>query len=388
MIMVKGKEGIQKEQVPGTHHSGLVRLHSHNPNPEEAVAEMYHALRKYNLAGILFFASPCYDRPRLAKAWQEFFPDVALGCTTSGEIASSGGYCENSIVAVAFLARHFSLASALISTDPGKQPVTDRKQLIPHDFGEPDFVVSMIDGLVNAEERIASLLQSMFHGIPCVGGSAGDHLEFKDSFVYHQGTFHRNAAVVAAFKTSFTARTFRIQHFIPTETKIVITEADPSRRKVFEIDGLPAAEAYAKITAVPREVLGPQHFARYPVMVRIGGEYFVRSIAKAHPDGSLDFFCAIDPGLVLTLGESGNFEENLRREWKKLRTEYGEPQLILAFDCILRKLEMLSSGCLEQVSELISDFPVVGFSTYGEQCSGLHFNCTLTGLILTKDDQG
>ena len=35
-------------------------------------------------------------------------------------------------------------------------------------------------------------------------------------------------------------------------------------------------------------------FAAHPVVVRIGGQYFVRSIAKVNEDESLTFFCAID----------------------------------------------------------------------------------------------
>jgi hypothetical protein len=37
-------------------------------------------------------------------------------------------------------------------------------------------------------------------------------------------------------------------------------------------------------------------FAAHPLMVRAGGDYHVRSVQSANPDGSLTFYCAIDEG--------------------------------------------------------------------------------------------
>jgi len=39
----------------------------------------------------------------------------------------------------------------------------------------------------------------------------------------------------------------------------------------------------------------------YVVIVKIGGEYYCRSISRVEPDGSMTFFCAIGEGVVLTL---------------------------------------------------------------------------------------
>ena len=47
--------------------------------------------------------------------------------------------------------------------------------------------------------------------------------------------------------------------------------------------------------------LGPFSFASYPLVVKVGGDYYCRSIRNMNPDGSLSFFCAIDEGLVFTV---------------------------------------------------------------------------------------
>ena len=53
-----------------------------------------------------------------------------------------------------------------------------------------------------------------------------------------------------------------------------------------------------------RDELTPMSFAAHPLVVKIGGEYFCRSIRRLNEDGSLSFFCAIDEGVVLTLGRA------------------------------------------------------------------------------------
>ena len=55
---------------------------------------------------------------------------------------------------------------------------------------------------------------------------------------------------------------------------------------------------------------------------------------------------------------------------------------MLAFDCILRRLEITQDGLKEKVSDVLRRNNTVGFSTYGEQFCGVHVNQTLTGIAL------
>ena len=47
----------------------------------------------------------------------------------------------------------------------------------------------------------------------------------------------------AVFETSLPFTTLKLEHFLPTDKKLVTTSADSSRRLVHEINGIPAAEA-------------------------------------------------------------------------------------------------------------------------------------------------
>ena len=54
---------------------------------------------------------------------------------------------------------------------------------------------------------------------------------------------------------------------------MVVTEADPVRRIVTEINAEPAGREYARMVGLDGEPLTPMIFAAYPVVVRVGGEY-------------------------------------------------------------------------------------------------------------------
>jgi hypothetical protein len=189
--------------------------------------------------------------------------------------------------------------------------------------------------------------------------------------------------VLAVVETDLPFLPVHSQHFEPTDKRLVITEADVATRTVMEIDGLPAAAEYAAAVGLSLENLTPQVFAAHPVMLRIGGEYYVRSIQKVNPDGSLTFFCAIDTGLVFTVAKSSaSLIAHLEEKLAEIHQQIPHPALIFGSDCILRRLEMRQHGELEKAKAVLSQYPFIGFSTYGEQFCGIHVNHTLTALVL------
>jgi hypothetical protein len=128
--------------------------------------------------------------------------------------------------------------------------------------------------------------------------------------------------------------------------------------------------------------LGPAHFAASPVVVLIDGGNYVRSIQKVNPDGSLKFYCAIERGVVLRGAKGVDLVRNLETALAQVRARIGPPQVVLAFDCILRRLEISQTGVEQPVADLLSANNAVGFNTYGEQYCGLHMNQTLTAVAI------
>jgi len=128
--------------------------------------------------------------------------------------------------------------------------------------------------------------------------------------------------------------------------------------------------------------LSPLIFAAYPVVVKIGGEYHVRAIQKVEDDGSLRFYCGIDEGLVLTVAKGEDLASNLERNLKAVQQEIGQTDMILGFDCILRRLEAEQKQQIREVSDVLRRNKVIGFSTYGEQFRSMHVNQTFTGVAI------
>jgi hypothetical protein len=189
---------------------------------------------------------------------------------------------------------------------------------------------------------------------------------------------------LTVFQTSCPFEVFKIDHFSPTDQKMVVTEADPNARLVSEINAERAGPAYARILGLDAEQLSPSVFAAYPVVVRIGGEYHVRSIQKLEDDGSLRFYCGIDEGLVLTVANGGDMALNLEQALDGLTIDSGSREIILGFDCILRRLEAEQTQKTLEVSAILRRNKVLGFSTYGEQFKSMHVNQTFTGVAIGR----
>jgi hypothetical protein len=359
-------------------------------DPGAAAAEFHAAVAQPDMALVVFFASSAYDRDALAAEIAPLFAGVqVVGCTTAGEIGPIG-YCQHSLTGASFPADLFTAASGHLDhleqfeTGNGQrlaQAVLQRLEIQSPDVtAENTFAFLLIDGLSMREEPVAHVLQHALGDLEMFGGSAGDDLNFRATYVYFDGAFHSDSAVLTLISTTLPFKVFKSQHFVASDEMLVVTEADPANRIVTEINGLPAAREYARLLGVGPGALDANHFAAFPVTVLIYGTDYVRSIQKADADGSLTFYCAIEEGLVLRVARGVDLVGSLERTFAQLSAEIGKLQFALGCDCVLRNLEMNQQGLTDRVSEIFRRNNVVGLSTYGEQIRGVHVNQTLTGV--------
>jgi hypothetical protein len=262
------------------------------------------------------------------------------------------------------------------------------ESLEPRADASNSFALLLIDGLSVREEPVTRSLQNAFGKLPLVGGSAGDGLSFSRTQVYSDGGFHTDSAVLALITTQVPFRIFKTQHFVPTDQRVVVTSADAEHRIIRELDGLPAAESYARFVGTDVDSLDPMRFAEQPMVVLIDGTNYVRSIQKVNADGSLTLFCAIEEGLVLRGARGVDLVGNLEEAFAGIQAAVGQPQLVIGCDCILRKLEMTNQGLVDSVEKVFRDNNAIGFSSYGEQYRGVHVNQTLTGIAIGKPTDG
>ena len=174
------------------------------------------------------------------------------------------------------------------------------------------------------------------------------------------------------------------QHFSAKGTSLVITRADVAQRRVYEMDGYPAVEAYARALGLSAEQVDDDVCFMNPPTFVYDDEIYVRSIQRLEADRSIVFYCGIEEGMVLSLGGHEEMVDALDRDLQALREDQRPADLFIACNCILRALETEKRGLFPAIGKALSGAArhVIGFDTYGEQLNGLHINQTLVGVAL------
>lgn len=370
----------------------ILRAQSCEIDARAAVREFYAAVVQPDMALVIFFCSNQYDLAALAEEMSRLFAGVqVVGCTTAGEIGPAGHH-DYSLTGASFPASTFDIVSGGINglrqfkTATGQALVADLLQRLenlgPQAKAGNSFALLLTDGLAVREEVLTRTLQCALGALPLVGGSAGDGVNFGRTHVYFEGHFHADSAILVVAATRLAFKLFMTQHFVATDERLVVTDADSARRIVKEINGLPAAQEYARMLGIEISDIDRSHFAASPVVVLINGTNFVRSIQKVNADGSLTFFCAIENGVVLRVAKGIDLLGNLEQAFGVIRAQIGPPQLVLGCDCILRKLEIQQCALDDQVEALFLRNNMTGFNTYGEQFRGIHVNQTFVGIAI------
>lgn len=377
---------------------GAVRIVASDGGDGADMDELLTALRPDDLAGVIAFCSERTALEAFVGAASRRHPGMtAIGCTTSGQItpwgSRQGGICvvgfpgcDFVLQAIRFdglagfdpfaahrtvaeLVSETSLASAHLGTHLGGQVA--RAGLM------------LIDGLSCREELLTHTMRHLLEDIPMIGGSAGDAMTFRQTFVAQGGSVRSDRAVLALLASRRSLTPFRCHHHEAGEKLAVITRADPASRTAHELNGRPAAAEYARLAGVDPQELDCRVFAAHPMMIRVGGEYFARAPMRTTAGGSLMFHSAIDRGLVLRLGASTGLLDSLRTGLGQ--SGEADPAAVIAFGSVHNRIEAEATGQLPELHRLYRDSRFVGFDTFGEQYRDLHLNRSLLGLAIGRE---
>ena len=381
------------KQRPVREHSQILAVMHLPADADGAEGKIRADWAGRRMAHVLIFAADKTSLEHAQAAVREALPQVPVcGCTTAGQIGPQG-YEDADTVLVGLPADTFAAQTVLIE---------DVSQIAPSDLidgmiqkrigmerAHPQFsngfAFLMVDGMSRSEDTLAARLAQGMGAWPLFGGSAGDGTRFAETFVIHDGTVHRNAAVVVFALTCHAVDVFSLNHLTPTDVRMVVTEADPERRVVKELNAEPAAAEYARIIGKAPGQLDEFTFAAHPVVVRLGDTHHVRAIQRVNAAGELVFFSAIDEGMVLTVAEPQDIAAHMQAELARLTEGRGHCE-ILAADCILRRIEARQTQKATELSSVLREHRVVGFSSYGEQIGPIHVNQTMTGVVLSHDN--
>ena len=368
---------------------GILRLSCVSSSNTSPMSKVQADLGAEELSLLTLFVSPKANFPEIVAEAERLYPDTdVVACTTAGEISNSG-YDEGKIIAVGFPAIGFATTSLMVDEIDNLTPeplidriALERVTLQERNLGMTDgFAFLIVDGLSLSEDTLTATISPALRDMPIFGGSAGDGTNFQQTWVSLNGNVAKTAAVLSLVRSRYKTHVFSLDHLIPSEHQMVVTEADPSRRIVKSINAEPAAREYARIVGKDPEQLDRFIFASHPVVVRIGGSHHVRAIQQVNEAGELVFFSAIDEGMVLTTAVPQDMVSHLKRKMAEL-SKNGKPAHILGCDCILRRIEAEQTQTNRELSEVLSTHNVTGFSTYGEQIGPLHVNHTMSGVAL------
>ena len=366
----------------------IARLPADSPDPGAQLAEELGS----GLAQVLVFAASSGDFAAISASLQQAFPRIPVaGCTTAGEI--DGAYLDEDILALGLPESHFATLPVIVpdlsdidATALVGEMILARRALaaarpdFPHEFA-----FLMVDGLSLREDTLMEAISPGLGPVPLFGGSAGDGTRFERCLLSQDGVVMANSAILLFVRSSCPVKVFSFDHLEPGEDRMVVTGADPARRRVTEINAEPAAREYARILGMNPENLDPFVFAGHPLVVRVGGRYFVRSIQRVGDCDDLYFFSAIDEGVVLTIAKPDDMAQALDRSLADV-VGAGALDTVFACDCILRRIEAQQKQSSRRVAEVLHRHRVVGFSTYGEQFGAMHVNLTMTGIAIFRPE--
>ncbi len=317
--------------------------YSTNPTVGDAAHEIAAEIKESDPRVVLLFSSTKYEPAAIsAKVQAAFSNAIVIGGTTAGELVT-GKMLKNSVVAM-------GIGSDIIE-DAAVETVMAIKSEnhVPEAFAafEKHFNLKMVDmdpakyvgliivdGMQGAEEKLMDKIGDLTN-ITFIGGSAGDDLAFKQTFVFANGKSLSNAAVLVVLKVKKGFDVIKTQSFCSMNKSLKATKVNEQNRTVLEFNGKPAMVAYAEALGVGPAESG-NFFMSHPLgLIDPNGEPFVRSPQRVK-DNAMVFYCNIKEDTVLSLLKSTDIVSDTRKAVDDKVRSLGSVEGIINFHCILR----------------------------------------------------
>jgi hypothetical protein len=361
-------------------------IYSNKRSADEAAADLRAQADTIAPKLVIYFASSMYDPIAIASSMKRSFPSPKLiGCTTAGEIVS-GKMLTKSVVAMCIgtdIVEEVAVETLKeIKTRAGIEKALSA--LIGHfspseqSLDLKDYIgIILVDGLSGAEEYLMENLGDL-SDLTFIGGSAGDDLKFKKTYVFHDASAQSNAAVLALLKLRRGFDVIKTQSFTTTGRKLVASEVDETARRVISFNHKPAADAYAEVLDVS-VAKAADRFMSNPLGLMMGPDPYIRSPQRL--DGKdMIFYCNVKSGMELEVMSATDIVGDTRKAVLEKQRQLGGIAGIIDFHCILRTLELRELKQTDSYGAIFADIPTIGFSTYGEEYIG-HINQTSTMLV-------
>ncbi|WP_426502502.1 FIST signal transduction protein [Dactylosporangium sp. McL0621] len=351
---------------------------------------------------LLVFCSEALDLPAIIGQIQTRSGGVPLiGCTTAGEIATTGPG-DASLLVAALGGDGFSVGTAIARRTSGNlraagehaagclTAVEDRPYRV---------LLLLTDSLAgNQQDIVRGAYSVLGSGVPLVGGCAGDDLKMTGTFQMH-GDEVVTQSVVAAGIGSDAPFGIGVRHgWRKLGEPLLVTHS--SGNTVYTLDDAPALDVYLERLRVPVPAQPNQEelarlAMRHPLgLSRREGEEQIRFISGGEAaERSLRCIAEVPQGGLVWIME-GNAASVLAATDAACHDSVAgldgrPPRGMLAFDCIARRGVLGQQGIHAEIGRIVAiaaGAPIAGFYTYGEIArtsgmSGFH-NQTLVVLSI------
>ncbi|ADN09710.1 bifunctional diguanylate cyclase/phosphodiesterase [Sulfurimonas autotrophica] len=322
------------------------------------------------------------------------FPEATiLGTTTDGALHNADIYIASKHVATFTKFEKTTLKSILVEHDDSVQMshTTGEKLLKQIIDSNSKVLLSFADGINTNGEEFLKGISSVDSQIIVSGGLAGDNGELKKTYVFNNESITDSGAVGVTLNSDalnvFTHYSF---DWTPIGKKLTITKSVKNR--VYEIDGMPAVDIYAKYMGKELAQNLPQIGIEFPLIFEKDGVNIGRAVLFKHNDGSLTFAGNLQEGEKVRFGV-GNVNNLLKSGDYQIDKIFNniqfQPEAVFVYSCMARRrfMEKYIEYELEGLSTLGD---LSGFFTYGEffhnQKRDL-LNESITLLVLSENNK-
>lgn len=331
---------------------------------------------------VVVFSSERHDLDRLIASVNRTAGDVPLiGCSTAGEIATSGP-ADAGVVVFALGGPGFQVQTNASMRVRSRLRDAGVELAQAMDIDPPDahrVLLMLTDALAGDQQEILRGVYSVIGAsVPLVGGCAGDDLQMTATYQFHNTAVLTDAVVVAHI-SSDAPMGIGVRHgWVPVGDPMFVTRSQGNI--VYELDGKPALDVYLERLDAPDIAASDgAAFTRFALnhplgLTHRGSEPHARFIGEAdYAQRALGCIAAVTEGSSVWVME-GDHDSVLKATTEACNDairglDGNEPIGALAFDCIARRSVLGDQGIVDEIAHLagcLHGAPVAGFYTYGE----------------------
>lgn len=339
-------------------------------------------------AGLLYAAID-HDFQLILDRVMARYPGLDLvGCTTGGELSSSGGFAEDSLALMLFHSDAVRFGIGLgegVGADPAGASRRAAAQAMAGLDAPVRLCIATPEGLgVEMTSILAALSEALGADVPVCGGLAADQLRFEQTFQFFRGSVHTDAIPVMLFAGPLSVATGIASGWQPIGKEHRVTQAEGN--VVYTIDGEPPSRLWAHyfgdqaihtitphlgIAVYPERETGVDN----PETGDEAGPFFMSAPARFREDGSMEVLNQIPSGAALRFADAlrDDIIDGAAASIAQACRAYAgtRPDAALAFSCAARHLN-LGTRVTEEAGllrERLGDaLPWIGFYTNGEFC--------------------